>query len=56
MCRFAKRLLREDAGTTTIEYALIGTLVGTALIAALQNYSAVTSVLYTVIGGISTSL
>ena len=29
---------------------------GTALIAALQNYSAVTNVLYTVIGGISTSL
>ena len=56
MRHFTERLVREDSGTTTIEYALIGTLVGCALIAALQNYASVTNVLYTVIAGISTSL
>jgi Flp pilus assembly pilin Flp len=56
MRHFVEGLVREDAGTTTIEYALIGTLVGTALIAALQNFATVTNVLYTVVAGLSTSL
>jgi Flp pilus assembly pilin Flp len=42
-----------EAGTTAIEYALIGTLVGVAIIAALQNFSGMVEVLYAVVGGLS---
>lgn len=46
--------LRDDeSGTTAIEYALIGTLVGVACIAAFSRFAEVTSVLYTVIAGLT---
>lgn len=35
--RDVRHLLQEESGTTHIEYALIGTLVGVALLTALTN-------------------
>lgn len=56
MTRFLRNIaaLRDDeVGTTAIEYALIGTLVGVALIAAFSRFAEVTSVLYAVISGLT---
>lgn len=52
----AGRPLLDETGTTSIEYALIGTLVSVFIVVALQNFSSVTGVLYAVIAGITTHL
>jgi Flp pilus assembly pilin Flp len=49
-----RELYADERGTTAIEYALIGTLVGVALIAAFQRFAAVTAVLYAVIEAMTT--
>ncbi|NOY25924.1 MAG: Flp family type IVb pilin [Oligoflexia bacterium] len=36
---FVRTLLRDDAGATSIEYALIGTLVSTFIIVALTAFA-----------------
>lgn len=56
MVQTLRVFLRDERGTTAIEYALIGTLVGVACIAAFQRFAAVTNVLYTVIAGLTTYL
>ena len=56
MFRFLDGFVPEEAGTTSIEYALIGTLVGVACIVAFSNFASVTGVLYEVIAGITTVL
>ncbi len=47
------KLLRDERGATSIEYALIGTLVSVALITALTNFSESMGVLYTIIDAIA---
>jgi Flp pilus assembly pilin Flp len=49
-------LLRDERGATSIEYALVGTLVAVACIVAFQRFAGVTNVLYTIISGITTYL
>lgn len=48
-----RALVCDETGTTSIEYALIGTLVGVAIIVSLQNFAGVTSVLYSVIAALA---
>jgi Flp pilus assembly pilin Flp len=43
-----RRVGRDEAGTTAIEYALIGALVSTGIIVALTQLSGVIQVLYTI--------
>jgi Flp pilus assembly pilin Flp len=48
-----RTLICDEAGTTAIEYALIGTLVGVAIISALLNFSSMVEVLYSAIEGLT---
>ncbi|MDP2314982.1 MAG: Flp family type IVb pilin [Pseudomonadota bacterium] len=56
MFRLFQGFVDDEAGTTSIEYALIGTLVGVACIAAFQQFASATGVLFAVITGITTYL
>lgn len=48
-----RALVCDETGTTSIEYVLIGTLVGVAIIVSLQNFAGVTTVLYSVIAALA---
>ncbi len=48
-----RALVCDERGTTSIEYALIGTLVGAAIIVSLQNFAGVTNALYSVVAAIA---
>ena len=56
LLRDLARLIPSEDGATAIEYALIGTLVGVAIIVALQNFASMTNVLYTLIEGVTVYL
>lgn len=56
MGRHLYTFIDDEAGTTAIEYALIGTLVGVGCVAAFRQFSGATAVLYAVIAGITTYL
>jgi Flp pilus assembly pilin Flp len=56
MIRDFDALLHDETGATAIEYALIGTLVGVACVAAFRQFASATNVLYAVIAGITTYL
>lgn len=56
MERLLRGFLRDEQGSTSIEYALIGTLIAVACIVAFQRFAGVTNVLYTIIAGITTYL
>lgn len=43
----------DEAGATSIEYALIATLVSVFILVALQNFASVTGVLYTLIAALT---
>ncbi len=53
MFRYVTCLAQDERGATAIEYALIATLVGVACIAAFQNFSTVTDVLYTLVATVA---
>ncbi|MDP2305943.1 MAG: Flp family type IVb pilin [Pseudomonadota bacterium] len=53
---FLQGLLGDERGTTSIEYALIGTLVGVACIGAFTQFASVTGILYEVITGLTAYL
>ena len=48
-----RALVCDETGTTSIEYALIGTLVGVAIIVSLQNFAGVTNALYSVVAALA---
>ncbi|MES2641503.1 MAG: Flp family type IVb pilin [Myxococcota bacterium] len=56
MGRAFDAFIRDEAGATAIEYALIGTLVAVACVAAFRNFASATNVIYAVIEGITTYL
>jgi Flp pilus assembly pilin Flp len=56
MSGLLRDLCGDEQGTTSIEYALIGTLIAVACMVAFQRFASVTNVLYTLVAAMSTAV
>lgn len=56
MARIINALVRDERGATSIEYALIATLVSIGCIAGLMNFAESMDVLYLIVDNIAATL